>query len=137
LGGQPIKDFKHGKAVRSVCWTADGMHLISGGDDSKIYLWDFISGSRVCLIDGRTDQFWSVVASPDCSVFASISREKSLQLWTAGSSKINPSDMPLCIAFSPDGARVAWGGLGGLFSIQDAPKPIKVCSTAADHDTLT
>ncbi|KAI9783435.1 MAG: SEA (Seh1-associated) complex subunit, partial [Candelina submexicana] len=41
-----LKINAHGKACQSICWHADGKHLVSAGSDKYVKVWDFSSTNR-------------------------------------------------------------------------------------------
>lgn len=62
----------HGRAVRSLAWTADGQ-LVTGGDDGLVRLWDPETGAMVRELDVHEERVWSVAGNPSRPLVASAS----------------------------------------------------------------
>lgn len=125
-GGSPVvtKELRkfegHTDDVRSVAFSPDGRHVLTGSDDDTARLWDTTTGAEVRkFIEHKSIQ--SVAYSPDGKYVLSGSSERfrqagSARLWDVntgkeirhfGSSACN------CVAFSPDGKFVLTGGSDG------------------------
>ncbi|EFN51794.1 hypothetical protein CHLNCDRAFT_139756 [Chlorella variabilis] len=50
-----LRQFKGHKAPVHVAKFAEGQHVITGGDDGLVALWDVTSGQQVCTLRGHTD----------------------------------------------------------------------------------
>lgn len=85
-----IKEFKkplegHEGWVWSIAFSRDGKLLASSSQDTKVKLWDIITGE--CLntfgdSDGHKDQVWSVKFSPiKDNILASCSSDETFKLW--------------------------------------------------------
>jgi len=59
-----------GQAVWSVLYSADGQHLLSGGADRKIRLWNVETGQPVVAISGSSDWITCLIALPESSLVA-------------------------------------------------------------------
>ncbi len=64
--GMHLKDFRDDECgVNAVDVTADGRHVLSGGEDGKLRLWDVESGE--CILSNQFDtSIHDVAFSPDC-----------------------------------------------------------------------
>jgi WD40 repeat protein len=70
--------------VRSVAYSPDGQHIISGSDDKTIRIWDAETGAAVGKpLEGHTDCVWSVAYSPDGQHIISGSDDKTIRIWDA------------------------------------------------------
>ena len=55
----------HSNAVVSAAFSADGRHILSGGDDRTMRLWDVVKGKQLRVFSGHESGVTSVVFSPD------------------------------------------------------------------------
>lgn len=133
----------HDKWVRRVIATPDGTRIISVADDMQIKAWDAASGE---LLRAFTDHapntphhypsmLYAVAASPDGRWLASGDKTGHVAIWdAAGYEKVAELEAPVLytwdpkqrrhsiggirsLAFSPDGARLAVGGIGTIGNI--------------------
>lgn len=80
--GELIRQHKvaHGSVVASVNFSPDGQLLATGGTDSKVRLWDPVSGHAVTMIEHRSE-VWSVAFSPDGRLLAVSGKDPAVRLW--------------------------------------------------------
>jgi WD40 repeat protein len=70
--------------VRSVSYSPDGRHIVSGSDDKTIRIWDAETGAAVGgPLEGHTGSVLSVAYSPDGRHIVSGSDDKTIQIWDA------------------------------------------------------
>lgn len=99
-------------AVHDVCFMPDGVHVVSGGDDHHVRIWDVATGKEVSVLSGHEDGIMAVAISPNGSEIASASRDNTVRLWDAASGAVlhvlkGHAFTIHDVAFSEDGARVA------------------------------
>lgn len=54
----------HKRAVHSVTFAHDKLHLLSAGDDATVRWWDVASGNQIMRLDGHTDYVRAAALSP-------------------------------------------------------------------------
>ena len=71
----------HRCLMRSLAFSANGILLASGGDDTTVKLWDVQTGGVVRAFNGHTGDVVSISISVDCTTIASGSWDLTLRLW--------------------------------------------------------
>jgi WD40 repeat protein len=80
--GKPLEG--HSDRVRSVAYSPDGRHIISGSDDNTIRIWDAETSAAVGKpLSGHTSNVTSVAYSPDGRYIISGSDDKTIRIWDA------------------------------------------------------
>jgi WD40 repeat protein len=72
----------HTNAVRSVAFSPDGQHIVSGSFDQTVCVWDSQTGQVVAgPFTGHTGWIWSVAFFPNGQQIVSGSDDQSVRVW--------------------------------------------------------
>ncbi|THU96085.1 WD40 repeat-like protein, partial [Dendrothele bispora CBS 962.96] len=138
--------------IKSVAYSPDGKHIVSGCLDKTVRIWDSQIGQPVCQpLQGHTDHVWSVAYSPDGRLILSGSSDGTIRIWDALTGQ--PAEQPLqghtnpvcSVAYSPDGRHMVSGSGDETVRIWDSQtgqpvgQPLQghtdsVCSVAYSPD---
>ena len=77
----------HKDSVYTVKFSPDGKHLLSGGKDAHLKIWDSLLTSTfnpqpLQSIPAHNYAIYSIVFSPDGKYFATSSRDKTIKIWS-------------------------------------------------------
>ena len=125
----------HSSRVQTVVWSPDGRHIASGSDDRTVQVWmplkpkstffsKFLLTHSESSYRGHAAKVYAVAWSPNGQRLASVSADKTLQVWDAASNKKffiyrNNSASLNTIAWSPDSRYIAAGGNDKMAHIWD------------------
>lgn len=113
--GDPLR--ATGATVTTVAFTPDGTRLVSGDQDGLVEIWDTATGERQGepLAD-LSDQITEIAVSHDGRRVAVVGgRTAAVSLWDIEARRlivrpaVGRADSFESVAFSPDGAHLAWG----------------------------
>ncbi|HLX58340.1 MAG TPA: WD40 repeat domain-containing serine/threonine-protein kinase [Ktedonobacteraceae bacterium] len=127
----------HSGKVQSLVWSPDGRHISSGSDDKTVQVWmpvraksNFFSillpsGRSEITYRGHSAKVYHVAWSPNGLRLATVSADKTLQVWDALTGKQffiyrNSSASLNTITWSPDSRYIAAGGNDKLAHIWDS-----------------
>ncbi|QRV93089.1 hypothetical protein RhiJN_21107 [Ceratobasidium sp. AG-Ba] len=116
----------HDGQVRSVAFSPNGRHIISGSYDKTVRIWDADTGAQVGELVGHLDWVESVDFSPDGRRIASGSSDKTVRVWNIdtgapiGEPFTGHLDWVKSVAFSPNGLRIVSGSDDKTIRIWDA-----------------
>ena len=82
---RPYLTIGHTAYVRSVVFSADGLMLISAGDDKRIIIWELKTGREMRRMIGHQGPVLFIALSPDGGTLASASSDTSIKLWDVAS----------------------------------------------------
>jgi WD40 repeat protein len=77
----------HSGYVRSVAYSPDGKHLVSGSSDKTVKVWDSQTGKEECTLTGHSDFVRSVAYSPDGKHIVSGSDDRTVKVWDSQTGK--------------------------------------------------
>jgi WD40 repeat protein/tRNA A-37 threonylcarbamoyl transferase component Bud32 len=102
-----------------LAYSPDGRRLYGDagghGNPAEVRGWNVQNGETVVRLLGHDEPVFGLTLSGDGKRLASVSPDKTVRLWDTASGielfglRITPRDWP-CLAFSPDGQRLALGG---------------------------
>jgi WD40 repeat protein len=132
-----IRNIPHPNTVNSLAYDKEGTILVTGCGDGQVRLYDIAKGAlskAIVAHPGMPNQpsaVYAVAFSPDGKSILSGSYDQSLKLWSVPDGKLirefkgykaktsekGHQEAVLCAAFSPDGTRIASGGMDRAIKI--------------------
>jgi eukaryotic-like serine/threonine-protein kinase len=115
----------HTNDIYPVAYSPDGHWIASGSWDKTVRLWDAATGES-CAVLPHPNIVRVLDFSPDSSWLVSgCYQDESLHIWNVATARHErrlkgPGTIPLAIAVSPDGARIAAGAADGSATIMEA-----------------
>jgi WD40 repeat protein len=81
----PVGEIKkmdgHTEEVKSVAFSVDGRHGVSGSVDQSVRVWDLATGKEEKKLTGHSKQVWAVAFHPNGRQVASASWDATARLW--------------------------------------------------------
>lgn len=104
----------HEYPVNTVAISPGGSRIASGGEGSKIRIWDAATGNQIKVIKQHRHRIEDLDFSPDGKLLASASYDGTVKLWDAKTFDLlktfSDHQSPVSsVAFSSDGTRIASG----------------------------
>jgi WD40 repeat protein/uncharacterized caspase-like protein len=124
-----VPQLSHSGPVEVGAFTRDGKHILTGGSDGTLKLWDVATTRLIRTFAGHKGDVTTVALSPDGSRAVSGSKDKTVRLWDVATGRLTRTIYAhldtfgevTSVAFSPDGTRVASGSSGeGAAKLWDA-----------------
>jgi WD40 repeat protein len=141
--GWPVIQYvleEHTGIVRSVAFSPDGKHIVSGSDDKTICVWDAVTGQVVSgPLEGHTECINSVAFSPDGKHIASCSSDNTVCVWDTVNGEVvsgpfeGHTQSVSSVAFSPDGKHIVSGSDDKTICVWDAMTGQVVCGPLEGH----
>jgi WD40 repeat protein len=126
----------HSGLVSVIVWSPDSKLLASGAqDDSRIFLWNPVTGEQVRTLDGQTGWPRSLAFASGGKILAAGMSDSVIRLWDAASGAplqtLKGHTAPVGgVAFSPDGKQFVSGARDGTVRLWDV-------ATGKQIDTFT
>jgi WD40 repeat protein len=112
----------HTRGVSSVAFSPDGKRLVSGSGDGTVREWDAATGKESLFsLKGHLDAIQGVAFGPDGKLLTGASGYQTM-VWDAatGQLALRIKGAVGCVAFSPNGRRLASAGGGDTVQMWDA-----------------
>ncbi|WP_374112122.1 WD40 repeat domain-containing protein, partial [Pseudonocardia sp. TRM90224] len=99
--------------VWSLVLTPDGTHIVTGGGDATVRIWDLVTGNSVGdPLVGHTGDVYAVAITPDGTRLVTGGYDATVRIWDVATG--NPVGDPLvghtgdvyAVAITPDGTRL-------------------------------
>ncbi len=142
----------HDRWIRQVISTPDGQRILSVADDMTCKIWDAVSGEHVATLNGHAERtphnypsmLYAVAVSDDGARIATGDKTGHVAIWDANSfENIAHVEAPgmytwdpkarrhsiggiRSLAFSPDGTKLAVGGIGKIGNIDHLGGPSRL-----------
>ena len=105
----------HAGSVNAVAISPDGKCILSGSSDSKIKIWDIVSGEELRSLDAHGKSVRAIDVSPNGLFFVSGSIDGTVSVWERSSGNelrklLGHEGAINDVKFSPDGSRIATCG---------------------------
>jgi WD40 repeat protein/serine/threonine protein kinase len=104
---------EHSAPVLDVAFSPDGKRLATASQDRSVIVWNLENGRKEAVLEGHSMRVTAVVFSPDGRSIASSDYNDRLILWDLAEQRPRWSKVigtNYCLAFSPDGRRLAISG---------------------------
>ncbi len=106
-------------------FSPDNVHLVTGGGDAAVHLWNVVTGRELARLDTHTIA-QTAAFSPDGTRIAAASLEGQVLIWDVASrhevTQFRSRAGVLHIQFSPDGALLSSASMGGTAQLWDAAR---------------
>ncbi len=132
--------------MQSLCLSADGLILLSGGQDETLRLWDAVRVRETRVLGGDLGQVEQVAMVPSGKWAASCSlrlfvTDMVVQLWDLVSGierrrLCGPTDQVGCVAIASDGRRVAAGSADKVVWVWALEQPAAPALVLKGHTDL-
>ncbi len=139
----------HDGAVNDVAYLKDG-RIVTAGADAYIAIWTPGQQQPDRILDGHTAPIASLAVSPDNTMLASASWDRTIRLWplNGGEPRVLEGNAQNAngVAFSPDGKSVVsagydatvriWPLAGGSEVVRNLPTPLNDVAVAPDGEIV-
>ena len=134
----PVVQLGHTSAVACLAFSPDGEHIISGGDDGVIKLWEVATGREVRSFGNLDAGITALAYSPVAPLALAGYRDGTIALWdaTTGDHVRRYSDhgeQIQALAFSGDGSRIYSGDKGRNIIVWETSTAAPIRKIAGDR----
>ena len=119
----------HRGFVFQVCFSPDGIHLASCGDDKNIILWNRSTGKRLAKLKDKYSRVLTCQYNPLGTLIAAVVDGEKVRIWSAVTHEVvsvleDHHIAPIvCCAFSADGEILATGSGDKTFALWNPSEP--------------
>ncbi|TDL13687.1 WD40 repeat-like protein, partial [Rickenella mellea] len=113
--------------IRSVAFSPDSKHIVSGSNDKTIRVWDAETGTvTLGPLEGHTEGISSVAFSPNGKHIVSGSDDETIRVWDAETGIVTLGPLEghtsyiTTVTFSPDGKHIVSGSYDKTIRVWDA-----------------
>jgi WD40 repeat protein len=109
---------------------------------STLRVWDVVTGSQQCIMEGHSDTALCIAFSPDSTTIVSGSKDHTLRVWDTGTgaqrlSMTGHTASVNALAFAPDGQTVASASHDGTLRVWDVLSGTELRVVDADSGALS
>lgn len=129
-------------AVNAVAFSADGKHVLSGGYNNVVALWDTTTGLPLRTFDANSESVNTVAFSPACCQVLAGGYDRQLRVWDMRTGQLGAimtghTGEVLAAAFSPDGRQVVSGAKDQTIRLWDTLTGIPLSMLAQHTGAVT
>ncbi len=111
------------RPVTCIAYLPGSKHVVAGGLDGKLTVWDFVARKKVSTIDSKGVPIRTLAASPKGGVLGIGAENGVVTIWSTKTGKVKSSDQRhegsvRALSFSADGKWLASGGEDGLLKLR-------------------
>ena len=116
-----------GGVIHTVAVTPDGQHVVSGGDDGAVRLWDVGNAREVYIYEGHAQAVRAAVVAPNGRWAASGGDDGIVCVWDLEGRRkqhvlIHDDGPVTALAVTSDGSRIVSGGTYGVVRIWEVAR---------------
>jgi len=135
-----LQTFKgHKGSVETVCFSPDGLHVVTTSQDTTAIVWDVSNGKIVAVLDEHNAPLKAATYSSDSRYIATGSKDQTVHIWNAHTYKLENTlkehdGIVSSLIFSPDN-RLLVTANGDLYPEKD--EPVDTCARIWNVETGT
>lgn len=137
---------QHEGPIRALAFSPDGKHLVSGGQDNVLRVWNLDRSVEQAVLRGHASHVRDCVFSPDGTLLLSAGRDQQIKLWQpdasgeaivfGSSDTARQGDAVLAARFSNDGQRIVTASRDRTAALWDVGEQTLLQRFAEGHDFL-